>query len=283
MGHRVDAPEPPGATAEPPRLDMYVTRMHTHTITTSASRTPPESGRARPRGPTERAAAASVAAVATPGTRGVELPPPAGSATRAGVPESAQTATVSSSHGRDGAHGARVGGLAAAAHLRDISKARPRRLPIGGAGGQRPRRKHQLPAAHTVRKRLAADSTPPGHAAEACMQASQSMHGGWGRRAPLWLHRRHRGGAFEALRRCLVDKFMPQVLVERRWRRRPSWWAHSTPFQESGQIWTCGFEGRPIEAGTETWGRLGHARTQAWRLLQQASKCGRRTAVSKPQ
>ena len=61
------------------------------------------------------------------------------------------------------------------------------------------------------------------------MHATRSLQGDWGGRAPLWLHRRHRGGALEALRRCLVDKSMAQVLDVRRCRRRPSWWAHCCP------------------------------------------------------
>ena len=91
------------------------------------------------------------------------------------------------------------------------------------------------------------------------MHATRSLHGGWGRRAPLWLHRRHRGGALEVLRRCLVDKPMPVVLVERRCRRRQSWCAHTFPYFACPEIWA--YTARTFMAGNHEGveGTLGHA------------------------
>ena len=166
---------------------------------------------------------------------------------------------MSSSHTRDGADGARVRPLGARASPRDACQARPRRLPVGGAGGQRPRRKHQLPAARTVRERPAADSTQRGRAAEACMHAAQSLHAGWGRRAPVWLHRRYRGGALEALRRRLVDKLIALVQDVRCCRRCPSWWTPTFPYFACPPSWS--HPARPCIAGVfrSVGGALGHA------------------------
>ena len=97
-------------------------------------------------------------AAATPGTRGVELAPPAASATLREVPESTETATVSGSHGREGAEWARVRGVAPAAHLRERPRAPPSRHPSGG-GGERPRRtQRRHSAAPTAWERLRAEA-----------------------------------------------------------------------------------------------------------------------------
>ena len=113
------------------------------------------------------------------------------------------------------------------------SETPPKRAPVaprwGCDGGN-------APDANTSCRRLARcangrqrTAPQPGHTAEACMHATRSLHSGWGRRAPLRLHRRHRGGALEAHRRCLVDKFMAQVLDVRRCRRRQYSAAHCRP------------------------------------------------------
>ena len=105
-----------------------------------------------------RSAAAPIVAAATRGTRGVELPPPTASATHVEVPESTETAAVSSSNGRERAEWARVRGLAPAAHLRKRLRAPPRRHPSGG-GGERPRRtQRRHSAAPTAWERLRAEA-----------------------------------------------------------------------------------------------------------------------------
>ena len=162
------------------------------------------------------AAAAVAAAEGTPGTRAVGLPPSARSGTRTVAPESTEQATQAVSRAKDGAVGARFRALAAAAHLRAAPKAAPRRPLVGWRGGQRPRLKQRaLGRSHGVG---AVESGWRSSAQQVDLPERDDggWHGGWGGRAPSYLHRVDPCGLSDALSRCLVDKLAWQVQVVRR-------------------------------------------------------------------
>ena len=81
----------------------------------------------------------------------------------------------------------------------------------GGEGGSARNASTELPALQQCWSRRQPKAHRQSTSRRPPVTRSGSMHGGWGRRAPSWVHRRLRGGALEALGRCPVEDLVRQV------------------------------------------------------------------------
>ena len=170
----------------------------------------------RARRAVERSEVAAMAAGATPGTWAVGATRSAGAAARVEVPASTERPPVSSSRRRDGATGARVRALGAAAHLRSRQKGGRRHRPVGGSGG--------APAgdAKTAAQPLPQDGnsrtawpSQPGSARvrDGCTRGARR------RRARSPVGSRHRCGTFNALRDRPTNKLVSWRAADRLFKR----------------------------------------------------------------